>query len=158
MKNLHVVRFLSWGLILCISLILFSCVGNQTIKMINEIFAHYDHDIDVSEKLVVVVIPAEGCDSCIDTTFLFLEENRNENMKVIATGYNKKMIKIRLNKFDLREINIVIDYKGLSLKNKLVDFTPVVYLIENNSVTNKITLTFDNISAESYNILNFLKT
>lgn len=91
---------------------------------------------DFSKKVIVLVIPFDGCNSCFNEATNLIPDVLNYSGIVILSNLLKKRIYNYLDNNDigLNNKNIIIDTLQISITNKLIDFNPRIMLINKNTV------------------------
>lgn len=102
------------------------------------------------EQNFLLLIPLGGCGYCKDFALDFAAKNiQSENLSVHISSQSKKVIKIKLEEFNLMEENVVIDRQNLSVRLSLAPNNPALIeysegrvcaytLLNSNEIENKL--------------------
>jgi|GEM_PF-6315104 len=123
---------------LIVLLTLYSCNGSNNNKMQRsktfEVIKHFNPDANLSEKFVVLVIPLDGCKSCIDESITLIPKVIKTPGLVIIPDRHKRRIENYINEVGIQKDLIVFDTIQLSFTNNIVDINPRIILIENEEI------------------------
>jgi hypothetical protein len=96
-------------------------------------------DINVNENKNYLVVQIDGCSGCRDEVISFIDANSSSpNLGYIITGFEPKLISQVIKKKILP--NLIIDRKGLFIKNGLSRGFPVLFSYSNEVPENIKTL------------------
>jgi hypothetical protein len=126
--------------LLIIPFLLASCTTElSTYDKLLKIFNEYQVDLDISKAGIIIIIPMDGCQPCIEKTQNFAKENiDNENILFIASGVGRKIISYNFSESQRNRKNFIQDYKDLSHEYDLITTGPVVFFYDNETIINEI--------------------
>ena len=124
-------------LVILLTLLLTSCNSvqnkNEDINII-ETIKQLDPNIDFSQKLIVLIIPFDGCSSCFhEALSLIPDVIEKQNIIIIPNRYKKRILSF-LNDAGIDVSAVIIDTMQLTVLNHLVDINPQFYVIEKQKV------------------------
>jgi hypothetical protein len=90
-----------------------------------KLFAELNVALDASKT--VLIIPVDGCSSCIDPTLAFVSEyQESPDIQIILSSHGSKSITMTLAKYYIDKSAVIFDSKGLSEKYGLIRVSPAV--------------------------------
>jgi hypothetical protein len=84
---------------------------------------------------VVLFVPLEGCNPCINKMLKFAKSNfDNNNFIFVISDYRVKLMKIKLGMDSIYPDNLIIDSTALAIRLNLINARPVAYLLNENGI------------------------
>jgi len=87
-------------------------------------------DIDISDYNSILFIPLEGCGSCIEKGVGFFREYCDDDRILYVMCTHKPFAYEYLKNND--KPNVIVDKRGIAIKNKILSTAPVVYKKDND--------------------------
>lgn len=120
--------------IIFLSVIIFFVIGcTNEFSLINEV---YNLEVNnLKKKYLVIVYPTQGCSTCLIEMAEFANMNNTnyEIYNIISSRYKKELTYWK-NELNLPSKNYYADYNNLAVKNGLVSFKPMIYIVKNNKI------------------------
>lgn len=100
------------------------------------------HSLDIYTngglKKAYLIIPLQGCGSCIDQSIQFMKKNsENDKISYIIVDQDIKNIKIKIGSDYLTKPNLIIDEKMIAMRSSLTYASPIIYYCQDNEVIGK---------------------
>lgn len=123
---------------ICYLFILFCVAGcSNKLELLNEIY-HLKLS-NSQQKSLIIVYPTQGCSTCLFEMAQYSKINkvRYDIHSIISSPSNKELNywKEQLN---FTAENIYYDNKNFAVKNDLVSFKPMIYIVENNKIIKSV--------------------
>jgi len=140
-------QILSTKCLFIISVILICCLSCKNYLTEEKHLLRYcrtnDLNIDYDSTFLLIIIPCEGCISCVNIFLEFLSANYNSSAHYIFSSIYEKDFHNLTDRIDTVNPNIYFDSYNL-VSQKLVDFYPKAYYFSNNKLRSVIELKSEN--------------
>jgi hypothetical protein len=118
---------------LLITLLLFSCcIGSDSKEIL--IFKELIPEKDFSRESVILIIPFDGCSSCLNEATKLIPCVVENSGIVIIPYRHKKRIKFFIKENRLENDGIIIDSLQKTIINKIVNYKPIIFFINHNKI------------------------
>ncbi len=127
---------------------LFACNNseNKKVELRNiETLTQIVTNNDFSQKVIVLIIPFDGCSSCFTESTKLIPEVLSYSGIVIIPNRHKKRIYNFINEIGADKNDIVIDTLQLSITNRIIDGNPKIFLIDHKKVLYSKTVDINSI-------------
>ena len=99
-------------------------------------------DIDLSQINAVLVLPMGGCSSCFEEALTLVPRIQTGANLIIAPNLNKRVVINMLDEEGIDKRSVIIDTLQLTIKRKVVDVNPKIFIINNNHIVFSKTVEF----------------
>jgi len=133
-------RYIITILFVCL---IFSCKTKKE-KSIEKLFYSCGKRLEKT-KCTLIIIPLDGCGSCISPSISFANENnQNDNLYIVVSTLDRKKIHMLFNVSKFSNTNFIIDAKCVSERLDLVSTATNVFFMEKGEIKRKETVTHEN--------------
>lgn len=120
--------------IIFLIVILFFVLGcTNEFSLINKVY-----NLQVSnpkKKSLVIIYPTQGCSTCLIEMAEFANMNKtNYEIYNIISSRHEKELNHWKNELNLSSEKYYADHDNLAVKNGLVSFKPMIYIVKNNKI------------------------
>jgi hypothetical protein len=102
-------------------------------------------ETDFSGSLFVLIIPFDGCSSCFDDAISLIPKVNKKPNLIIMPNINKRVVYNTLADLGIDQSTILLDTLQLSVREKLVETNPRIYLVNNNEISFSETVDYSTI-------------
>lgn len=97
---------------------------------------------------MMLIIPTQGCASCIQSALEFTSRNYNhDRLSIVVSGRGKKTVALQLKKFGVDPKQVILDNDGLATRSDLISIYPVLFY-SHDDYTISVDLDAGNIKEE----------
>lgn len=90
---------------------------------------------NLKRKCLIIIYPTQGCSTCLIEMAEFENMNKtNYEIYNIISSRHQKELNHWKNELDLSSDNYYDDHDNLAVKNGLVSFKPMIYIVKNNKI------------------------
>jgi hypothetical protein len=101
-----------------------------------------------------LIIPAEGCSTCLTTAFEFLEaQHQDRRIRFVVAARQRRAATMKLSKAAVSSPNVIIDEKNLAGTSGVASTSPMLIEVQNGIVVKHTQLQPGNIKIEFAHLL-----
>jgi hypothetical protein len=101
-----------------------------------------------------LIIPAEGCSTCLATAFEFLEaQHQDHRIRFVVVARQRRAATMKLSKAAVSSPNVIIDEKNLAGTSGVASTSPMLVEVQNGLVVKHTQLQPGNIQIEFAHLL-----
>ncbi len=111
--------------------------------VIKEILRELNVSIEGKSKVAILALPVYGCQTCLESSCYFVDNNyNNEQLICLVGGLSKKDVQLKFKKANIENSNIIMELKGLLYSNNIKKVT--VFYFKNNKLVSKTKINSEN--------------
>ncbi len=99
-----------------------------------EILSQLAPNADFSQKIIVLIIPFDGCVSCFTEATKLIQEVLNDSGIVIMPNIHKRRVNNFSENIGIDRDDIIIDTLRLTIINKLIDINPKIFIVNKHKI------------------------
>lgn len=130
--------------------IIFNNCGSTQFEILKTYCRDKEFDIDLNDNIVVILIPADGCSSCINKSIDFIKNNPQYPFHYILSSVLKRNLNYISGIFPSKPDKIFYDFDNTLMMQGLVNRIPKAIFIHEGKITEFIELSTE----DSYRQLN----